>query len=435
MGWTEDGAGALTGVVREKFDHEGVVVGAAAVDESDTTIVLSPAGADPDSRFEIGSVTKTMTATLLALLAGRGRLGLDDEIGRWLAAGSNGGLTILELATHTSGLPSVGPSRREGRTDPADPWAGYTFEHAERDLQQATVKPGHVHQYSNLGYQLLGLILERAAELDYPTLVRSELLEPLGMTRSGVGSRGPGVLLGGLSESGDVAHWSHPWGAGGVEATIGDLALYARACFMPKDDELGRAISVTQKPVVRLGGDVEQALAWVVRADGMIEHSGGTAGFSAGVTVARDRGRAVALLVNYGGSPVYPTFLKEAARLAVNGEDPRQAVSPHPWPTWREDAVDAVRALLDGDVGRVHGCLASPVRARVSAAQLEANWNRRTQDAGEAGDVTIVRHEIAASGAVMTDLDIAFTRGAQRLRMVVLPTGELGGFMFLPPAD
>lgn len=72
----------------------------------------------PDSRFEIGSVTKTMTATLLAPLAGRGRLGLDDEIGRWIAAGPNGGLTILQVATHTSGLPALGPSRQAGRMDP-----------------------------------------------------------------------------------------------------------------------------------------------------------------------------------------------------------------------------------------------------------------------------------------------------------------------------
>ena len=432
MGWTGDVADALAGVLSNKFDRDGVVVAVAAIDESDTSVVLSPAGADPDSRFEIGSVTKTMTATLVALMAGRGRLAIGDQIGRWLAAGPHGGLTILQLATHTSGLPAVGSSRRVGRVDPVDPWAGYTFEQAEEDLRYAPVKPGGLHQYSNLGYQLLGLILERASGRDFSTLVREELLEPLGMTRSGVGSQGPGALLIGHGEGGEVAHWSQPWGAGGVEATVGDLARYARACLMPSDDELGRAISVAQKPVVRIGDNVEQALAWVVRAGEMVEHSGGTGGFTADVTVARGRGRAVALLVNYGGSPAYSTFLKEMARLAVEG-DPRRVVSPQPWPTWRDDALETVRALLEGEIGRVHARLASAVRAKVTAEQLEANWTRKVEGAGEARDVAIAHHAVAASGAVMVDLDIAFASGVQRLRMVVLPTGELGGFTF-PPA-
>ena len=94
MGWTEDVVGWLADVLSRKFERDGVVVAVAAVDESDTAVVGAPAGMEPDSRFEIGSVTKVMTATLLALLAGRGRLGLDDEIGQWLAAGLNGGLTV-----------------------------------------------------------------------------------------------------------------------------------------------------------------------------------------------------------------------------------------------------------------------------------------------------------------------------------------------------
>ena len=366
MGWTTDVTDALADVLSDKFGRDDVVVAAAAIDESDTRVVLAPAGADPDSRFEIGSVTKTMTATLLALMAGRGRLRIDDEIGRWLAAGRNGGLTILQLATHTSGLPTVGLSRRMGRVDPVDPWAGYTFEQAEEDLRQAAVKPSGVYLYSNLGYQLLGLVLERASGRDFPTLVREELLEPLGMTRSGVGSQGPGTLLIGHGKSGEVANWSQPWGAGGVEATVGDLARYARACLMPSDDELGRAIGFAQKPVVRIGDDVEQALAWAVRADGIVEHSGGTGGFSADVTVARGRERAVALVVNYGGSPAYSAFLKEAARLAVKGRDPRRAASSQPWPAWRDDAKEAVQALLRGEVGRVHARLASAMRAKVT---------------------------------------------------------------------
>jgi len=117
MGWTEDVAGGLADVLSHKFERDGVVVAVAAIDENDTAVVGAPAGRSRIRRFEIGSVAKTMTATLLALFAGRGRLGLDDEIGRWLAAGPHGGLTVLQFATHTSGLPASGPSRRAGRMD------------------------------------------------------------------------------------------------------------------------------------------------------------------------------------------------------------------------------------------------------------------------------------------------------------------------------
>jgi CubicO group peptidase (beta-lactamase class C family) len=60
-----------------------------------------------------------MTATLLALLAADGRLRLDDEAGRWLSAGPNGGITLRQLATHTSGLPRLAPNMDLRAVDPA----------------------------------------------------------------------------------------------------------------------------------------------------------------------------------------------------------------------------------------------------------------------------------------------------------------------------
>jgi CubicO group peptidase (beta-lactamase class C family) len=89
-------------------------------------------------------------------------------------------------------------------------------------------------RYSNLGYQLLGLILQRASGVDYPALMTERLLAPLAMTHSGVGKRGDGTLLPGHADGGQSPQWDHPWGAGGVEATIADLARYARSCAFPR---------------------------------------------------------------------------------------------------------------------------------------------------------------------------------------------------------
>jgi CubicO group peptidase (beta-lactamase class C family) len=78
-----------------------------------------------------------MTGTLLASLAGDGLAGLDDEIGRWLAAGPNAGITLRQLATHTSGLPRLAPNH-QATHDEANPYARYTAALAEEGLRQAS---------------------------------------------------------------------------------------------------------------------------------------------------------------------------------------------------------------------------------------------------------------------------------------------------------
>jgi serine-type D-Ala-D-Ala carboxypeptidase/endopeptidase len=435
MTWTTRAARSLTDALGGVFGATGVVVAAAVVDASGTVTAIEPGSTPAAGRFEIGSVTKTMTATVLALLAGEGVLRLDDEIGRWLSAGPHGGITIRQLATHTSGLPTMAPNVRARQVDPADPWAGYTFELAEEGLRQATVTPGNPRRYSNLGYQLLGLLLQRASGQDYPTLLAQRLFDPLAMTHSGVGQRGEGTLLPGHADGREVLDWAQPLGAGGVTAAIEDLARYARACLFPPDGPLGDAITLAQTPVHDVGDGVAQALGWVVREGGVREHSGGTGGFCACVCTDRGRGRAVAMLVSHQGGPARSAHLKEMARLVLAGGDPRRADAPTPWPAWEEDTREVARLLLDGHVAQVHARLIPAGREKITVSQLEKAWTSRTRQAGPAGEIAVVRHEVAASGAVVADVAITFATGTQRLRILVLPTGELGGFTFLPPSD
>ncbi|HET6188225.1 MAG TPA: serine hydrolase domain-containing protein [Trebonia sp.] len=142
MAWREDAARSLTETFDGAFDCPGVVVAAACVDEAGAGIGVSPGDAPADGRFEIGSVTKTMTAALLALLADDGALSLDDEIGRWLSAGPNSGITLRQLGTHTYGLPRLAPNMDLSTVDPANPYAGFGFERAEEGLRQATAARG-----------------------------------------------------------------------------------------------------------------------------------------------------------------------------------------------------------------------------------------------------------------------------------------------------
>src|ERR1700759_2650430 len=77
---------ALTEAFNGAPGPPGTVIAVACIDDAETVIQVNPGDTPADGRFEVGSVTKTMTATLLALLAADGSLRLDDEAGRWLPA-------------------------------------------------------------------------------------------------------------------------------------------------------------------------------------------------------------------------------------------------------------------------------------------------------------------------------------------------------------
>ena len=120
------------------FPGDGIVVAVAAVGSGSGSAFAVTEGLPEDARFEIGSITKTMTAALLASLVGDGVLALDDEIGRWLDAGPNENITLEQLATHTSGLPRLAPNQPTGD---ANPYRDFTAERAEEGLRAATRTP------------------------------------------------------------------------------------------------------------------------------------------------------------------------------------------------------------------------------------------------------------------------------------------------------
>jgi CubicO group peptidase (beta-lactamase class C family) len=97
-----------------------------------------------------------------------------------------------ELATHTSGLPREAPNHT---ADGPNPSLDFTAERAEEGVRAVTREPGNGRVYSNFGYRLLGLVLERATDRPYRDLLTERLLEPLAMTCSGVGAAGGGTRL------------------------------------------------------------------------------------------------------------------------------------------------------------------------------------------------------------------------------------------------
>jgi len=435
MAWSENAAGPLAETFDGALGAPGAVVAAACIDEAGTAIAVRPGETPADGRFEIGSVTKTMTATLLSLLDADGMLRLDDEVGRWLSAGANGGITLRQLSTHTSGLPRLAPNMERPPADPLNPWAGFGFEQAEEGLRQAVVVPDAPWLYSNLGYHLLGLVLERASGLSYQVLVARRLLEPLAMTCSGVETAGidsgaDGIRLPGHARGGEVPHWDQPLGAGGVEATIGDLAKYASACLHPPGTPLGAAMTAALTPRLPIVDGRQQALGWRVRDDGIRMHGGGTGGFSAAVFIDQGRGRAVAMLASAAGCA---SALGQAALLVLAGEDPRAARPEPPGPEWDERAREVVQLLVDGRTGDVHARATAGFKAQVPAERLDRVWRDRTRDLGPAGEVTVSCRRPA--GGVVADVRIEFGNGPLALRMAFEPAGAIGGLRILPAQE
>ncbi|MFC8453927.1 serine hydrolase domain-containing protein [Kitasatospora sp. NPDC057223] len=192
-----------------------------------------------DSRFEIGSVTKTFTALLLAEMAARGDVRYDDPIDRYLPAHAAPGypherpITLLHLATHTSGLPRL----PVGFTPAAvprwftDPYAAFGLSHLLRALPRTPVRgtPGTQVRYSNLGCGLLGLLLENAAGQRYDELLAARVCGPLGLVDTSCGpDREPAT---GYRRGRRVPSFRLPAlpGAAALRSTADDMLRYLQA--------------------------------------------------------------------------------------------------------------------------------------------------------------------------------------------------------------
>ncbi len=199
-----------------------------------------PLKADADTRFYIASSTKSFTALAIASLAAKGVLDLDAPVAVWLP---DSGLppqiaarvTLRQLLTHTSGIDNSPISFR----------AAFSGDHAPalmQELLSATVEtpdtPVGTFRYSNAGYNLATLLLERKTGLDWRALVRGEVLDPLGMAATTpFVSRAGGVLAAGHIAGPDGSRLRSPLqksdatmqSAGGLVSTARDMARWLQA--------------------------------------------------------------------------------------------------------------------------------------------------------------------------------------------------------------
>ncbi|ORT56184.1 serine hydrolase domain-containing protein [Streptomyces sp. CB03238] len=206
--------------------------------------------ADPDARFRAGSVTKVFTAAVVLQLAGEGRVDLGGHVRDYLPdviPAAYDGVTVRQLLDHTHGLPDGDfPG-----TDIHD-WYAHRFDvhDPRRIVASATAKkrvapPGAVQRYSNIGYTVAGLLVERVTGDTYANQVTRRILRPLGLR----GTYFPGVsprirgphnhgyqvfpMPDGTTELRDVTVWgvTDGWAAGDLVSTTADLERFLRALF------------------------------------------------------------------------------------------------------------------------------------------------------------------------------------------------------------
>ena len=308
------------GMVIAYWDGEqAVVAGHGVYGKSD------PRVPDGDTLFEIGSVTKVFTASLLSEMVRNGEVALKDPAQKYMPEGvklpekSGRPITLLQLATHDAGLPKM-PDNIES-DDWRNPYANYTLEEMYEFLEQVklgrnqeansislTLGPANFAVYSNLGLGLLGEALANQAGVSYGPLIQQRVTGPLGMADT--------VIEMNAGQSARLAT-GHNWGAypepplemptmqGAValRSTANDLILFLRANLASQKASPLPALQDTHKPYKTTNSGIagKIGLGWLIRTSDARRihwHNGTTKGHRAFIGFCNKTGEAAVVLTN-----------------------------------------------------------------------------------------------------------------------------------------
>ena len=317
---------AIRAIIEERVNAKlstGIVVGVLDPDGRPRVFAYGRSGTsrplDANSVFEIGSIGKVLTTTLLADMVARSEVRLDDPVARYLPVSvkvpSRNGrqITLLDLATHSSGLPRSVATHRPKDVD--DPLADLTPEAMYAFLSSLTLgrDPGAEFEYSNLGFMLLGdALARRAGAASVEELLRRRVLEPLGLrdTRATLTtSMRERLALGHDPDGTVVSNWhQHPMlmGDGGMRSTASDMLDFVAANMAVDlgDSREPLAVAIRTAHTRRRTGAPGQdiGLGWNRRAlpsgDTIVSKNGGTRGYRTIVAYNAARRTGVVVLAN-----------------------------------------------------------------------------------------------------------------------------------------
>ena len=264
---------------------------------------------DAYSIFEIGSVTKTFTATLLAYYVSENKVALSDPITKYLPdyVAANKELqtiTLQMLSNHMSGLPRVPDNLLGGNTDILNPYKAYDEKMLFSYLKNCKLQSeaGTQYAYSNLAVGLLGVILEHLSGKNYEQMVTDIICKPLGMVNTKQHLNTEQIQAAVYNEKGDqVTMWDMDAlaGAGALRSTVHDMLRYAEANMNEDNSLLSKAMQLTHK--VTYSKEMSVGLGWhlgEISGTTYYWHNGGTGGSRSFVAFMPDKKIAVVILSN-----------------------------------------------------------------------------------------------------------------------------------------
>ena len=254
--------------------------------------------------FEIGSISKTFTATLLANMVQNSEYTLDSPIKEFLPDSisvpthKKKEITLGHLATHTSGLPRL-PSNFSPETM-LNPYVDYTVQnmYSFLDDYELSNAPGSKVAYSNFGMGLLGHILELHYRKSYEELVNELIAEPLDMESTGmiIQQSDSSRFAAPYNYGSEADYWDFPTlaGAGGLRSTGSDMIQYIKAQLGMLDTSLDEEIKATHAIQYDSGegliDDIGLGWFYATEHDTLIWHNGGTGGFKSFAGINKENG-------------------------------------------------------------------------------------------------------------------------------------------------
>jgi D-alanyl-D-alanine carboxypeptidase len=264
-----------------------------------------------ETKFRMGSMNKMFTATAILQLVQAGKVKLDAPIGTYLAAYPNRDVatkvTVHHLLTHTGGTGDIfGPQFAEHRLE-LRTLGDYVKLYGTRGLE---FEPGSRWEYSNYGFLLLGVIVERVSGQSYYDYVRDHVFTPAGMTGSGsepeeppVAGRAKGYMREGAAWVPNTATLPYRGtSAGGGYTTAGDLLRFATAITGNRLLDASHTALLTTGKVATPRGD-KYAYGFIENVEGGVRsfgHGGGAPGMNGDLRIYPDSGYVVAALANTG---------------------------------------------------------------------------------------------------------------------------------------
>jgi serine-type D-Ala-D-Ala carboxypeptidase/endopeptidase len=315
---------ALKHAVGARNDSAGMV--AILIDESGTR--MSSYGSsgkqdvamDGDAVFEIMSNTKVLTSLLLADMEARGEVSFGDPVNKYLPATvkmreRGGPITLLDLATYTSGLPNMPGNLAPMWWATAGPMREYTQEKLFEFLAalEPIHPPGSHYEYANVGFGLLGIALANRAGVPYEELLIKRVCAPLGLNHTRItltDEMSRHLVQGHDLDMKPTELWTWPAmpGAGCVRSTANDLTRFVKACMGITRTKLSSSLvrlTQTQRPTSLPGTNA--GMGWYVTSTGddrVVWKSGLSLGCNTFMGYSRRERRGAVLLGNFLWQPL-----------------------------------------------------------------------------------------------------------------------------------